>query len=501
MAFSQMIGLAGNLFGAVSASNQAAQDRALRERMFNRQMELQELNFARMEDADRYQREENEYQRQMEQLNRLLMQQERQYQLDTVDENKAYAMEQRRLDIERQLAEDKEAAKIQQFNLQNLLQRQDISAQEREFAIQQLNEVKAIASGERDEDKRRFYEERAMAQMEREFLMDQFAEAKDQAYFERADQMRNRDMIMNQISGMQNALRDTSRDLGFMPRVDPISQADIDAEIDKRTTQYMGDVDRAADRVASVNEAELIRAGLDESTPGTARRGDIAARLANEYQQARLKAQDDAIRYITGESDALTGNIEDIMAQRSRILGETGNVYGAGIDQLMQTPQASSALGAYQMAQLVPSGIYSRNLLSASDFDAPIPIGTAAVQGSLTPGMADYSRPTSLASNQGFNVKTGIMAPYGMTLQDPSAYMSNAIGIGNNLYNAASSAYDMSQKRAYEAGSNFGTSFNKSINEWAATPGSWLGGMDDKANNWMGGKGWNVTPKGGWPSP
>tara|TARA_B100000965_G_scaffold152990_1_gene127194 strand:- start:5945 stop:7417 length:1473 start_codon:yes stop_codon:yes gene_type:complete len=489
--FSTVLGLASNVFGAVSANNQANKDRALREKMFNKQMDMQNLQLGMMADAQRDQREENAYQREMEQLNRLLMQQERQYQLNIVDENKQYAMEQRRQDIERQLAEDKEAAKIQQFNLQNLLQRQDISAQEREFAIQQLNEVKAIASGERDEDKRRFYEERAMAQMEREFLMGQFMDARDQSFAERDDQMRNRDMIMNQIFGMQSALRDTSRNLGYMPTVDSISQADIDAEIDKRTTQYMGDVDRAADRVASVNEADLIRAGLDESTPGTARRGDIAARLANEYQQARVKAQDDAIRYITGESDVLTGNIEDIMNQRGRILGETGNVYGAGIDQLMQTPQASSAVNAYELARLVPSGIYSRNLLSASDFDAPIPIGTAAVQGSLTPGMADYSRPTSLSSNQGFNVKSGRMDPYGVTLQDPSTYMSNAIGIGNNLYNAASSSYDKSYDNAYKAGQGFGKRFDELLKDSSATEGSWMNSMDkwanDKFNSW-----WNT---------
>lgn len=487
MAFSSMLGLAGSLFGSISASNQAAKDRALRERMFNRQMDMQDLQLSMMYDAQRDQREENAYQREMEQLNRLLMQQERQYQLDTVDENKQYAMEQRRADIERQIAEDKEAAKIQQFNLQNLLQRQDISAEEREFAIQQLNEVKAIAAGERDEDKRRFYEERAMAQMEREFLMGQFMEARDQSYAERADQMSTRNMIMNQIFGMQDALRDTSRDLGFMPQVDRITQADIDAEIAKRTDQYIGDIDRAADRVASVNEADLIRSGLDESTPGTARRGDITARIADEYNKARLKAQDDAIRYITGESDVLTGNIEDIMAQRGRILSETGNVYGAGIDQLMQTPQATSAVDAYRLAQMIPSGIYSRNLLSASDFDAPIPIGTAAVTGVLTPGMADYSRPTSLASNQAFNVKSGILPPYGVTLQDPSAYMSNAIGIGNNLYNAASSMYDQSAKRAYDSSVGFGSRFDEMIKNQSATPGSWVQNMDKKVGDWWGG--------------
>ena len=487
MAFSSMLGLAGSLFGSISASNQAAKDRALRERMFNKQMDMQSLQLGMAQDAQRDQREENEYQRQMEQMNRLLMQQERQYQLDQVNENKRFNMEQRRMDIERQLAEDKEAARIQRFNLENLLQRQDISAQEREFAIAQLTEAKSIAAGERDEDKRRFYEERAMAQMEREFLMGQYAEARDQSYFEREDQMRNRDMIMNQIFGLQGALRDTQRGLGFVPEVDRISQSDIDAEVNKRTTQYMGDVDRAADRVASVNEADLIRSGLDESSPGIARRSDIAARLANEYSNARMRAQDDALKYITGESNVLTGNIEDIMAQRSRVLGETGNVYGTGIDQLMQTPQASSAVDAYRLAQIIPSGNYSRNILSANSYDAPIPIGTAAVAGAMGPGLAGYSRPTSLSSNQGFNVKSGIMAPYGVTIQDPSAYMTNAIGIGNNLYNAASSMYDQSADKAYKAGVGFGQDFDAMIKEQSKTPGSWVQSMDNKVSDWWGG--------------
>jgi hypothetical protein len=66
------------------------------------------------------------------------------------------------------------------------------------------------------------------------------------------------------------------------------------------------------------------------------------------------------------------------------------------------------------------------------------------------------------------------------------------------LYNAAATNYQNAQSRSFDASSAFGTSFNKLVNDSAAKEGSWLNTMDDKMNNWLGGKGWNVTPEGGW---
>jgi len=498
MAFSAVLGLAGSAFGAITASRDAAAARAQQDYQFRQQMDLQRMNLGMMRDAQRDQREENAYQREMERMNRRIREQERDFELEQLRKNEDALMEQRRMDIERQIQEDKEAAKIQQFNLENLLKRQDIAEDERAFAIKQLEEAKAVASGERDDDMRRFLEERAMAQIERQYLMDQYENAQRQAMAERNDQLATRDEIFNNIYGYQAALNQTAAGLGMIPEIERVTGADIASEVDRRSAQYQSDVDRAADRVASVNEAALIRSGLDESTPGTARRGDIAARIANEYQSARNRAYDDALKYITGETGLLASNVNDIMKRRSGILSETANVAGAGIDQMMKVPQAASAVDATRYASIVPSGIYNRSISSANNFRAPVNIGSAAVAGTLTPGIADYSRPTSLVNNAGFNIDSAIFNPYGVTVNDPNTYLGNAQSIGNNLYNAAATNYQNAQSRSFDASSAFGTSFNKLVNDSAAKEGSWLNTMDDKMNNWLGGKGWNVTPEGGW---
>ena len=498
MGFSAVLGLAGNVIGAMQASRDAAAARAQQDYQFRQQMDLQRLNLGMMRDAQRDQREENAYQREMERMNRRIREQERDFELQQLRQNQDALMEQRRMDIERQIQEDKEAAKIQQFNLENLLKRQDIAEEERAFAVEQLEQVKAIAAGERDDDMRRFLEERAMAQIERQYLMDQYENAQRQAMAERNEQLATRDEIFQNIYGYQAALNQTAAGLGMIPEIERVTGADIASEIDRRSAQYQSDVDRAADRVASVNEAALIRSGLDESTPGTARRGDIAARIANEYQSARNRAYDDALKYITGETGLLASNVNDIMKRRSGILSETANVAGAGIDQMMKVPQAASAVDATRYASLVPSGIYNRSISSANNFRAPVNINSAAVTGTLTPGIADYNRPTSLVNNAGFNIDSAIFNPYGVTVNDPNTYLGNAQSIGNNLYNAAATSAQNAQANAFKASQGFGTSFNKFINDSASTEGSWLNTMDDKMNNWLGGRGWNVTPEGGW---
>ena len=130
----------------------------------------------------------------------------------------------------------------------------------------------------------------------------------------------------------------------------------------------------------------------------------------------------------------------------------------------MKVPQAGSAVDAYRLAQMVPSAIYNRNVSSAGNFRAPVQIGTAAVQGTMSPGIADYTRPTSMVSNAGFNIDSAILPPYGITTNDPNTYMSNAMNIGNNMYNAAATSAQNAANRSYQASSGFGQSFNKFLN-------------------------------------
>lgn len=459
MAWSAALGLAGSAFGAISASNTAKAQMAQQQYQFDKQMEMQGIQVGMALDAQRQQIEENAYQRQIEQMNRLMAQQERDFQRESQERYREDLMDERRQVIERQIEEDKEAAKQRQFYLEQLLQNQDLKQEERDFAVQQLEEVKSIAAGERDEDKRRFLEEREMAKIERDFVIGEYEDFKTQAQLERDEDLRIREEILAQVSGMQDALSGAQSQLGYVPEIPQLTEDAIAREIAKRESQYVGDVDRAIEQVASVNEADLIRRGLDESTPGTARRGEIAARAANEYTDARRRAYDDALKYITGKTSAMSTNVNDIMNRRKAILGEVQGVEGAGLDAMMRLPQAASATGAYRMASALPSGIYNRQISSANDFRAPVSIGSGIYDSINVPsGLANYRVPTSAAVNLASGVGSAIYNPLAVSIDSPQNYMNNASTIGNQLLSNATSSANNAYDRSYDASSGFGKS-------------------------------------------
>lgn len=478
--FSAVLGLAGSIYGANKASQDAAAARADQRYMQDQQMQLAYAQLGLEADARREQREENEYQRMMERINRRMAADEREFEIDQLNFNKDQLLEQRRMDIERQIDEDKEAARMSQFRLETLLRNQDLAEEERAFAIEQLEYVKSIAAGERDEEMRRFLEDRETAKIEREFMTQQFMDARDQRMMERNQDLAIRDQAMLRILNMQDALQGAYTEMGPAPTIDQVTQADIDAEINRRTGQYISDVDRAADRVASVNEANLIRQGLDASTPGTARRGEVAGRLAQEYQNARSRAYDDALKYIRGESDTLASSAGDIMKLRSGQLGEIGSVAGAGISELSRLPQVASATDAYRYASMVPSSILNRSISSANSFRAPVNIGTAMTSGDLLPSLADYRSPTSAASNYGFNIDSAIFNPYSVGMPQPGG--SSAASIFNNLGNQASSYADAMRQRSAQASAGFGSQFNKFLNDASSGPTYGIKGVTDSGD-------------------
>jgi hypothetical protein len=463
--FSQILGLAGSAISANAASRDAAAARADANFFRGRELDLANANFALAQDQRRAQREEAAYQRNIERMNRRIREDERRFQMEIMEDNKRAAMEQRRMDIERQLQEDREAARLSQFRLEQLLQNQDLRAEEREFAIEQLNEAKAVAAGERDEEMRRFLEDRATKEIERDFMIQQALGAQQTARDERAQDVALRNQIMAEVQSMQAALDSTAANLGYVPMIDPVTQSEIDAQTAQFTQDYMGDVDRAADRVASVNEANLIRRGIDESTPGTARRGEVAERIANEYNQARRRAATDALAYVTGSDRAMRDSISGLMNQRKGILSEAVNVAGASIAPLTGLPGLTSAVDSYRLAQLVPSGILDRNIGSANNFAAPVSIGSSVYDTINTlPALADYNPPTSLVSNEGYGIQSAIFNPYNVSL-DSNDYMGNALNTMSGLTGRASSFADNMAKRSTAASQGFGSQFNKFLND------------------------------------
>ena len=466
MSFTAVLGLAGSLYGASKASSDAAKARALQQQQMQQQFQLQNANLMMQADANKERREQNQYLQQIEALNRRLAGQEREFQMSELQSFKDALLKERQGDIERQIAQDKEAARLSTFRLEQLLKGQDISEQERAFAIQQLDVARATASGERDEELRRFLQDRATAQIERDFLVNMALDAQDQARLERAEGMAVRDQILNQILGLQGAVTNTASQLGYVPMQKPLTQQEVDSEIERRTAQNISDVDRGAEAVASVGEAGLIRQGMDSSTKGDDVRGKIAERLAGEYSKARGAAYDDALKYISGREQAFGSNVGNIFNQRKNMLAETAGVAGTGLSQLANLPNAPTALSGFNYARMIPSSIINRSIGSANDFRAPVAIGSSIYNNPalMTSNLANYARPTSLATNQGFNVKSGIFNPQSLAL-DSGNYMGNATSIGNQMMGQLGTYAQNMQNRATTAGQNFGESFSKFVND------------------------------------
>jgi len=484
MAFSTVMGLAQvgtSLVGALSANQRANQQYQLQMQQLQNQRDMQDMQYGLARNAELRQQEENAYLREIEQMNRSIQQQERLFQLQELEGYKDQVMDERRREIDRQIEADKEAARIQEFRLNQLLQQQDLAAEERDFAVDQLRNAQAVASGERDEEMRRFLEDRETAKIEREFLMGEYQGALARAQDEQARDLALRDQIMGRVDGLRTTLQEAQANLGDVPEVARLTPGDIDAEVRRRQEQYMSDVDRAADRVASVNEADLIRSGLDRSSPGTARRGEVASRLAQDYQNARQRAYDDALAYVSGEQNALNTNLDAILGRRGAVLDETAGVEGTGIDTLLNLPGVQSTVDATRFASMVPSSVLDRQIASANDYRAPVSVNTARVNGldAMTPGIAESFRVGSSAAvspqfAQG--LQTGVYGPAQTFSASPSSFYNQAFNTGDRMLETSTNMYSNAESRSREASSAFGDSFAGFLNDNADTIDGWFGG-------------------------
>lgn len=462
--FSAVLGLAGAGLGFITQQNQANASMELayaqmaqQERQFQKQHDLQMMNLGMAQDANRERREWNEYLRDMEQMNRLLQRQERQFEIGELERLRTQQQEERQYALNRQVQLDRDAARTQAMQIEQMLRNQQLTQQEREFAIQQLQQTQAIARGERDQDLLNFYQERQTRELERQYQVSQYEQMRQLAQQERDVEMQRRQRVTGQIDSLRDNLASAFDSLGPMPERPGITREQIDADARRREEIYMSDVDRAADRVASVNEAGMMRSGVDIGTAATGRRGEITERIAQEYNRARERARDEALRYITGVQGTLFNEYNAAMGERGQTLGEVANVHGAGIQEMMSMPGLPSAqLQDYLNLQ---SGVYNRDIRSANMYQAPVPIGSAVFNGQFGSAMAPTLTPPSVSATAITN-RTGVMQPYEQHLLDPGQFMGNAGNIGNAMLQARSNLTGNLLSRADRYAAGAGSAFN-----------------------------------------
>lgn len=455
--FSELLGLGTGLMGMISASNQADMQYSMYMQQLQDQRDQRTMNYGLALDAQKERSQRNAELREWESWAKQQSMAERLYQQQESERYADQLLKERQFEIDRQVRADQEAARIEAFRLEQLLQNQRLQGEERQFAIDQLKRAQDIASSERTEDLARFYTNQKKAEIQRDFMLGVYRDAQSTAREEQNRDLAIRDRMTDQIDRLQGTVQAAYDSMGSAPTVERLTQADIDNEIARRTAQYTSDVDRAADRVASINEAGLMRSGMDRSTTGTAARGEIASRLADEYQSARDKAYDDALKFITGKSTALTANVNDIIANRSSILNEIGNVAGLGLDQLRNLPTVASRLGANQYAQLIGDGSYDRGVVSANNYATPVSISSGIYDGmdAMSGRMSNYNVGRSGAYNRSSGVQSAVTNPANLSLESPGTYFGYANNNSANLLSTYGNMFNNAQKEASGATSGF----------------------------------------------
>lgn len=443
MSFSAVLGLVSGIGSLVMGAQQmsiAQQELQLKREALEDQRNMAMLNYGLGLDQLRREREQERYLRDINAQNAETIAQEIARTRAEYDARKNQAFAERQYQIERQIELDRAAAAQRAFQIEQYLENQNLAQEERDYAISLLEDSRAVAQGERDEDLRRYAQERLMAQIEREFAIEQLEQARTTAASERAYDMQFRDNIMSRLSDLSGMLDARLTELGPLALPDTITPEEIASTVAMFENNAIQNVDRAADRVASINEADLIRNGIDNSTTGTARRADITARLAQEYDNARLRARQQAIAYITGQQDLLDQDFASQVEGRSAILDEIRGIYGPEIEAMLQMPALRSA-NDYSAPVAVNSGIFVRDVNSANDFSAPLAVNSGMVNlPNIGFGMADTLNVQSVADTLLGPQMSAVQSPQMWQISSPSGYFSNAASLQSGIasqYNPA----------------------------------------------------------------
>lgn len=424
------------LYGALSQGRQA-------QKAYNQQQGAIDQQRAMMAfQRDQYANELN-YRRQQDALNRATAQQERQQAFDMYFANNKKLQDERDYFIQRQEYIDKVAAQERADALGMMLQNQSIAAEERDFALAELARAQQIAQGERDEELRIFYDNQFRAEAERQYSIDQFERAQGIARAERDQEAALRDALDSQIVRFQDELRNVQEGLGDIRRLDPLTQEYIDSQVGRYRDTAKDSYDEVIEQMASMNEADLRRRGIAATDPGDTR-SRMAQRLADDLAATQMQAEQQALAYISGERGLLFDDIQQDIATRNAILGETANVGLAGYDQrrglmnALPTENVGAPIG-------IGSAILNGQFRSANT-SGPLAVNSAQFTGGLTSGIGQQlSMPSAV---QTFNLPTSQTSAYGA----PSEMLS---GLTSGYGDIASTYGTMGNNAATRSGQGF----------------------------------------------
>jgi len=471
MGWGAAIGMATSLYGAVQGNKSArGQERLALEELELKREQFNKMNAYRdqmMSQANRsFDREDEmfDYMMDFNQKNQLAAQEYMNYSRDFVQQDQNFRKQEQDYEKYRISKADSFAAEERARQLEQFARDEATTAEERRLALDELEYVRQIAVGEREYDVKRFEEDQMRSELEYQNRINEYEKQNGIANKERQFEIDRQSKILGQANTLSNEIDSTIYSFGDLERVKRYDEGDIDQATNDFYAGYQQDADRAADRLSSVNEADLIRRGMDSSTTGdSSRRRLLQEQLVPLYNSARSRARQDGMGYVSNlqnnEINAFNADVSSRAAAiEEKIRGKEGLL------QVMQSMKNPVSANTNQWANLGTGNNAGSVRSSAGNFRAPLAIGSnvmaprnfnAPMSNNLTLRTSRAGAPMSTA-NGAFNPNIPKYTNGGNLMNSAlggSGYSSDFATLAQGAGNAASDG----TKSFLDFGSQFGS--------------------------------------------
>ena len=466
-AISAGLSLYGSMQSAKGARGQESM--AMEELAFKREQALidnkyRERSYQRAEQGFDREDEMFDYMMGYNRKNELAAQEYMNYSRDFVQKDQNFRQQEQDYEKYRVNKADSLAAEERARELEQFARDESTTAKERQLALDELEYVRQIAVGERDYDVKRFEEDQMRSELEYQKRVNDYEVQMGMADKERQFEIDRQSKILGQANTLSREIDDTIYSFGDLERVKRYGEDDVNEFTNEFYTGYLEDADRAADRLSSVNEADLIRRGVDNSTTGdSSRRRLLQEQLTPLYNNARNQARQDGMGYVSNlqnnEISAFNADVSSRAAAiEEKIRGKEGLLQ---VMRDMRNPVTAQTNG---WASLGTGNNGGSVRSSAGDFRAPLNINSNVMQQrNYTPAMANTMRLNSSLAGGQMSGATGSFNPTQPSYSSGGTLLSNAMG-GNgyasnfdSLVQGAGEAASNSTRMLMDAGSQFGS--------------------------------------------
>jgi hypothetical protein len=450
--------VASGLMGMKSADQQ--QQLAMQEFYANQEQRRKDNNYRDMMmlqgvDAQERENEMFDYYMGINDQNQALVLDQLGYSRDWVQQNRDFLLAEQEYEKYRISDADKNAAKERERQLQKLIDDEEVSKAERQRALEELDYVRSIAQGEREYDVRQYENDQLQSQLEYQYRMQEYERMMGIANDERQFVIDRQEKILTEAGIIGDEIDRVMAQFGDYTPPKRYTEADVERSNSQFLSDYMADADRAAEKIASVNEAGLIRSGVDMSSTGDSSRRELLREQINPlYHQARIQARNDAMGYITGLQNNEINAAQADLAARSGVMDEIMKREGMTLNTMMGLRDPTSARINDYLS--MGTGVLSpRNLTSAGSYSAPLDIRSAILDRSLAGiaelGMASAMGTSTSAAGANPSSYDGQFTPQFPGMTDPSSYYGSARPnapdnffrpLGAGAVDAASSGYE-----------------------------------------------------------